>query len=110
MVISGDAMHAPSSYCNGMQIYVTQWDVTLEFFQLIPLPHEEEGAVEGGVSPVIATGRKLIQRIVMSPQHAKAFLEVLGQNVAEYEKLYGEVPLLIQPDEGRSEGGRNDVD
>ncbi len=52
-------------------------------------PNEEEGQ-----PPLISTAAT--QRVIMSPQHAKAFLEVLGQNVTEWERQFGEIRLVPQ--------------
>lgn len=37
--------------------------------------------------------------IVMSPQHAKAFLNVLNNTIKEYEKSFGEINLRIKSEE-----------
>ena len=36
---------------------------------------------------------KVIQRISMSPQHAKAFLNLLKQNIDNYEKQFGSINI-----------------
>ncbi len=36
---------------------------------------------------------KVIQRISMSPQHAKAFLGVLQKNIENYEKQFGSINI-----------------
>lgn len=40
----------------------------------------------------------LVERIVMSPQHTKAFLRVLAENVARYEERMGEI--VAEPEGG----------
>lgn len=36
---------------------------------------------------------KVLSRIAMSPQHAKAFAEALSENIKNYEKKFGEIEL-----------------
>jgi hypothetical protein len=36
---------------------------------------------------------KVLTRIAMSPQHAKAFAEALNENIKNYEKSFGEIEL-----------------
>lgn len=36
---------------------------------------------------------KVYARVVMTPQHAKSFLRALEENVARYEKQYGEIKV-----------------
>jgi len=36
---------------------------------------------------------KVYARIIMTPQHAKSFLNALKENVAKYEKQFGEIKI-----------------
>lgn len=36
---------------------------------------------------------RVLARIVMTPQHAKMFLQALQENIARYEKQYGEIKV-----------------
>jgi hypothetical protein len=36
---------------------------------------------------------KIISRIAMSPEHAKAFLDALSSNIASYESKFGKIEL-----------------
>jgi len=84
----------PIQYCNAAQVIATEWDVSLDFAQLVlTLPQQP------GESPSVV--RNPLTRIVMSPQHAKAFLELLKRQVADYERQHGEIPLLAQPTDER---------
>lgn len=65
-------------YSNDIQLAVSLFDVTLQFSHNIP------------ESP------QLLGRISMSPQHAKALLGVLHQNIIQYEEMFGKIPA---PDE-----------
>lgn len=83
----------PVHYCNAAQILSTEWDVSFDFAQLVlALPQQS------GEQPSVI--RNPLARIIMSPQHAKAFLNLLGQQVADYERQHGEIPVLPkQPDQ-----------
>jgi len=39
---------------------------------------------------------KVVARIAMSPEHAKAFNEALADNIKNYEKSFGEIRLTNQ--------------
>lgn len=67
-------------YANSVQIRWSVWDFFLVFgtFQ-----QQTEEAVD----------IKNFQGIYLSPQQAKALLMLLGQNVANYEKAFGEIKL-----------------
>jgi len=67
-------------YSNSVQVRVSVWDFFLAFGTLRQQTPEE---VE------IAN----FQGIYLSPQQAKALLHILGQNVAQYEKAFGEIKL-----------------
>jgi hypothetical protein len=82
-----DASVGLVQYCNAAQVIATEWDISLDFSQLVPFPPQEPGG-----QPSVA--RNTVARIIMSPQHAKAFSELLRQNVADYERQHGELPLL----------------
>jgi hypothetical protein len=81
----------PSPYCNSAKIVISFFDFNFEFSQRVPVP----GGQAGELSAVSAN---LIQRIVMSPEHAKAFLELLQRNVAEYEGQFGQIKPVPQPE------------
>lgn len=82
----------PVHYCNAAQVLATEWDVSLDFAQLVlGLPQEP------GEPPSVT--RNPLARIIMSPQHAKAFSELLRQQVADFERQHGELKLPHQTDE-----------
>ncbi len=68
------------SYANSVQIRWSVWDFLLVFgtFQ-----QQTEESVD----------IKNFQGIFLSPQQAKALLMLLGQNVGNYEKAFGEIKL-----------------
>jgi len=71
------------SYANSVQIRVSMWDFHLTFGTL---RHEspEEVKIENS------------QGIYLSPQQAKAFWNILGQNLAQYQQTFGNIALEPQ--------------
>ena len=67
-------------YANSVQVRVNVWDFFLVFGTL---QQASESEVEV----------RNIQGIYLSPQQAKALLTILEQNVANYEKTFGEIKL-----------------
>ncbi len=68
------------NYANSVQIRASVWDFFLVFGTL---QQQTESQVE-------VTN---FQGIYMSPQQAKALLNVLQQNIVNYEKTFGEIKL-----------------
>lgn len=68
-----------STYSNNAQLRTSNWDVSCVFGEIVG--EESAGA------PIIE------QRVsvVMSPQHAKAFLRLLQENIRKYEEAFGEI-------------------
>jgi len=71
------------TYANSVQIRVSMWDFHLTFGTL---RHESPEAVSIENS----------QGIYLSPQQAKAFWNVLGQNLAQYQQTFGNIALEPQ--------------
>ncbi len=67
-------------YANSVQIRVNVWDFFLVFGTL---QQQNEREVEV----------RNFQGVYLSPQQAKALLNVLQQNVLSYEKTFGEIKL-----------------
>jgi flagellar protein FlaG len=67
-------------YANSVQVRVSVWDFLLIF---------------GRVQPQTANEVEVhnFQGLYLSPQQAKALLTILEQNVAQYEKTFGEIKL-----------------
>ncbi len=84
-VVSGDDLYGQSHYSNGVEIFSTQWDFTIEFFHMVP-----SSSSEPGEQPTIT--RNMVERIAMSPSHAKAFMSILQGNIAQYEEQFGQLP------------------
>jgi flagellar protein FlaG len=70
------------SYANSVQVRVSVWDFQLVF------------GLASSEAPDQVTIRNH-QAIFLSPQQAKALMNVLGQNIAQYEQAFG--PLVLEP-------------
>jgi hypothetical protein len=79
-----------------VNLNVSAWDFTFTFTHLVATP-------KGGPDEPPEIANYLVERIVMSPQHTKAFLRVLSENMAQYEERMGEVGTELD------EGGRPDA-
>ena len=75
------------SYANSIQIRVNLWDFFLMF-----------GRVNQTAPDNVAIHN--FQGIYVSPQQAKALLNVLQQNVTQYETAFGEIKLEPQGNAG----------
>ncbi len=72
-----------NNYANSVQVRMSVWD----FFLVFGTMHrdtQEEVQIEN------------FQGIYLSPQQAKALLNVLGHNLAQYEQTFGELALEPQ--------------
>ena len=67
-------------YANSVQIRMSVWDFLLAFGTMTQTTPE-------------AVSIHNFQGIYLSPQQAKALCNVLGQNVMQYEKAFGEIKL-----------------
>ena len=74
-------------YANSVQIRVSLWDFFLSF-----------GLVNQTAVDQVAIHN--FQGIYLSPQQAKALLNVLQQNVSQYESAFGEIKLEPQSGTG----------
>ena len=71
------------NYANSVQVRVSVWD----FFLAFGLVHQE--------SPD-QVNIENAQGIYISPQQAKALLNILSQNIAQYEQTFGDIALEPQ--------------
>jgi hypothetical protein len=67
-------------YANSVQVRVSIWDFLLTFGRL-----QAQSSTEVEVHN--------FQGIYLSPQQAKALLQILEQNLAQYEKTFGQIKL-----------------
>lgn len=68
-------------YANVAFISHTPAEMVLDFAQI--LPRMPKGYV--------------VSRVIMSPMHAKLFQQALSQNIANYERQFGEIRVPQQP-------------
>lgn len=71
-------------YANSVQIRVNLWDFFL-LFGLVNQSAPDQVSIQN------------FQGIYVSPQQAKALLNVLQQNVSQYENAFGEIKLEPRP-------------
>jgi len=75
------------NYANSVQIRVNLWDFFLLF-----------GLVNQTAPDAVAITN--FQGVYLSPPQAKALLNVIRQNVEQYESAFGEIKLETQPGPG----------
>jgi hypothetical protein len=86
-VISSQTADYRTNYANSVQVRMSVWDFFLEFGTMRQ-DSPEEVKLEN------------YQGVYLSPQQAKALLQVLQHNLAQYEKAFGELtlePLIPAP-------------
>ena len=82
-VLTRNAENYRDSYANSVQVRMSVWDFFL-IFGTMRQDSAEEVKVEN------------FQGIYLSPQQAKALLNVLGHNLAQYEQTFGTLALEPQ--------------
>jgi len=80
-----------SLYSNNVSMTITPWDVVFAF--------GENQSVKDSILLV-----ELHTRIVMSPQHAKIFSQVLATQISKYEETFGPISIPNQPIVEKTEG------
>jgi hypothetical protein len=73
-----------SIYSNNAQFTMSPWDVVFVF-----------GENQSVKDNILLVEQKM--RVVMSPQHAKIFSQVLSDQVSKYEQTFGPIPVPVQP-------------
>jgi hypothetical protein len=74
-------------YANSVQVRMSVWDFMLVFGTLSQETPEEIDV-------------KNFQGVYLSPQQAKALLNILGHNLAQYEQAFGPITLDQQAPQG----------
>jgi len=69
-----------STYSNSARMTIGLWDFRFTF-----------GEVEQATSDMVKVSEKV--SVIMSPQHAKMFLQIFEQNFRKYEERFGEIKL-----------------
>jgi flagellar protein FlaG len=72
------------TYANSVQVRTNLWDIFLSFGTIMQHSPEEVEI-------------RNFQGVYLSPQQAKAFLNVLQQNIQQYEAAFGEIRLEPRP-------------
>jgi flagellar protein FlaG len=75
------------NYANSVQVRVNLWDFFLSF-----------GVINQTAPDAVAIHN--FQGIYLSPQQAKALMNILHQNVSQYESAFGEIRLEPQTQDG----------
>jgi len=78
------------SYANSVQVRANLWDFFL-MFGIVQQTSQDSVTIHN------------FQGVYLSPQQAKALLNVLLQNIKEYEGAFGEIRL--EPSAGSASGG-----
>ena len=82
-----------SIYCNSTEIGLSPWDVRIKLMEGL--------GGEAGVLEVMVHGT-----VVMSPLHAKAFLEALQRTIHIYEDNFGPIDISRVNEQLKLSGGR----
>ena len=75
------------NYANSVQVRVNLWDFFLSF-----------GVINQTAPDAVAIHN--FQGVYLSPQQAKALMNILHQNVSQYESAFGEIRLEPQTQDG----------
>lgn len=82
-----------TAYSNNVQVKLSIWDLVMDF-GMVTDADEERVIVDNQI------------RVIMSPQHARSFSDVLVRQIARYEKLFGPIPRPASDGaEGDEDGG-----
>lgn len=76
--VGNDSEEVPDIYANSVNLTMSIYDVTLHF------------ALANGPNP---EDQKELVRVIMSPQHAKVMIQMLQENLENYEEEIGVIPM-----------------
>ena len=79
-------------YANNTSFRMSVWDIVLDF-GMIESADEQSIVIRNAV------------RVIMSPQHARVLAKLLADNLAEYERNFGSIPIAPEIEAGRVEPG-----
>jgi len=86
------------AFCSSLnlQIVYSPWDFSLLFTRAVPSEiHQEES--EFGARFRVEAVPQFVETLVVSPQHAKAMLKALDQNIRAYENDHDEIAEIEPP-------------
>jgi hypothetical protein len=95
--VPSESVGTPTLYVNGIAILFSPWDFSLMFLRGLPAESPGESSEHN-----FATASRVVQSVVMSPQHAKAMLNALAHNIEAYERVHGEIPT-VEPEPQESD-------
>ena len=78
------SVDAPAIYANNVSLRTNLWDIRMEFGEVVEAS-EERLLIRDTVT------------VLMSPQHARIFAELLARHIRDYEAKFGPIPR--PPDE-----------
>lgn len=70
-----------ANYANSVVISNTPLEVVFDFIQIVPTDNRA----------------KVVDRVIMTPAHAKMFLQALGENLGRYEVKHGVINVPPRP-------------
>lgn len=81
---------APYFYANQAQLIVSQWDITFSFQRMNADLDPKTGRLD-----TAAPGGHVVEwlEVGMSPQHTKAMLPLIFDQIESYENTIGKIPL-----------------
>jgi len=82
-----------SIYANNVQLFMSPWDVAFVF--------GENQSVKDNILMVEQS-----VRVVMSPQHAKVFAQVLNDQIGRYETTFGTIQIPSPPQQSDTKTGK----
>lgn len=100
--VPSESVGTPTLYVNGIAILFSPWDFSLMFLRGLPAESPDESSEHN-----FATTSRVVQSVVMSPQHAKAMLNALTQNIQAYEQQHGEIPNVLLAEARESDSSQN---
>lgn len=77
--VGGDPYEKPLFYVNNVQFSAGVFDIHIRLNRIVETTEDEARVILHGT-------------VVMSPQHAKSFAEILNRNLAVYEQEFGAIP------------------
>lgn len=73
------------TYVNRVEINSSIYDILISFYQASPVKDE--------IGKIVGETKSSETNIVMSPQHAKVFMNILADQVSWYEENFGEIDV-----------------
>lgn len=78
-------------YANRVEVSSSMYDVFISLFQSTPEKDD--------VGNIIGEDKGVKTNIIMSPQHAKVFVDIMTKQLAQYEQEYGPIAIKSKDEE-----------